>query len=170
MLNEGLIVNDTAALVKSEIVRQIRCLGRATPDELEQAVFKALVGHGREFAFVVLDAHEEDRVDFYLPLREGETVVGCGAGCDLALNRDGLSRKHVALSRSGGDVSFRDNGPYSVAVARLRHDGFDYVPFDRGLVDYKIAAIDSTWSGLCFARRAARTSDSAKTAHQGRGK
>jgi hypothetical protein len=23
----------------------------------------------------------------------------------------------------------------------------------RGLVDYKIAAIDATWSGLCFARR-----------------
>jgi CheY-like chemotaxis protein len=26
----------------------------------------------------------------------------------------------------------------------------------RGLVDYKIAAIDATWSGLCFARRRAR--------------
>jgi CheY-like chemotaxis protein len=26
----------------------------------------------------------------------------------------------------------------------------------RGLVDYKIAAIDETWSGLCFARRKAR--------------
>jgi len=27
---------------------------------------------------------------------------------------------------------------------------------DRGLVDYKIAAIDATWSGLCFARRSTR--------------
>jgi len=27
----------------------------------------------------------------------------------------------------------------------------------RGLVDYKIAAIDATWSGLCFARRKARS-------------
>lgn len=26
-----------------------------------------------------------------------------------------------------------------------------------GLVDYKIAAIDATWSGLCFARRKAKT-------------
>jgi hypothetical protein len=26
----------------------------------------------------------------------------------------------------------------------------------RGFVDYKISAIDATWSGLCFARRAAR--------------
>ena len=26
-----------------------------------------------------------------------------------------------------------------------------------GLVDYKVAAIDATWSGLCFARRKARS-------------
>jgi len=25
-----------------------------------------------------------------------------------------------------------------------------------GLVDYKVAAVDATWSGLCFARRRAR--------------
>jgi hypothetical protein len=48
MLNEGLIVNDTAALVKSEIVNQLRRLGRTTPDQLEAAVFKALVGHSRD--------------------------------------------------------------------------------------------------------------------------
>jgi len=48
MLNEGLIVNDTKALVKSEVVNQIRRLGRTTPDELERAVFETLVGHRRE--------------------------------------------------------------------------------------------------------------------------
>jgi len=48
MFNEGLIVNDTAALVRSEIVNQIRRLGPSTPDELERAVFKALVGHDRD--------------------------------------------------------------------------------------------------------------------------
>jgi hypothetical protein len=48
MLNEGLIVNDTKALVKSEIVNQIRHLGFTTPDELERAVFKSLVGHERD--------------------------------------------------------------------------------------------------------------------------
>ena len=37
MLNEGIIVNDTKALVKSEIVNQIRLLRRANPDELERA-------------------------------------------------------------------------------------------------------------------------------------
>ena len=48
MLNEGLIVNNAAALVKSEIVRQIRRLGPTTPDQLERAVFEALVGCRRE--------------------------------------------------------------------------------------------------------------------------
>ena len=48
MLNEGLIVNDTTSMVKSEIVNQSRRLGPATPDQLEAAVFRALVGHSRD--------------------------------------------------------------------------------------------------------------------------
>jgi hypothetical protein len=48
MLNEGIIVNDSAALLKSEIVNQLHRLGRTTPDELERAVFRALVGHDRD--------------------------------------------------------------------------------------------------------------------------
>ena len=48
MLNEGLIVNDTTALVKSEMVNQIRRLGPTTPDELERAVFRSITGHERE--------------------------------------------------------------------------------------------------------------------------
>jgi hypothetical protein len=34
--------------MKSEIVNRIRHLGSASPDELERAVFKSLVGHDRE--------------------------------------------------------------------------------------------------------------------------
>lgn len=48
MLNEGLIVNDTTSLVKSEIVSQIRRLGPSAPDALERAVFEALVGRNHE--------------------------------------------------------------------------------------------------------------------------
>ncbi|MHC4398908.1 MAG: hypothetical protein ACYTG0_04430 [Planctomycetota bacterium] len=48
MLNEGLIVNDASALVKSEIVNQIRRLCHTTPDALERAAFKALVGRNLE--------------------------------------------------------------------------------------------------------------------------
>jgi hypothetical protein len=48
MLNEGLIKNDTSALVRSEIVSQLRRLGPIAPDSLERAVFKSLVGHDRD--------------------------------------------------------------------------------------------------------------------------
>ena len=48
MLNEGLIHNDTMALVRSAIVDQIRKLGPTSPNQLERAVFKALVGHDRD--------------------------------------------------------------------------------------------------------------------------
>jgi len=48
MLNEGIIVNSTTALTKSEIVSQIRRLGPTTPEDLERAVFTALTGHTRD--------------------------------------------------------------------------------------------------------------------------
>jgi hypothetical protein len=48
MLNEGIVVNDAAVLVKSEIVNQIRRLGPTSPDELERVVFESLTGHKRE--------------------------------------------------------------------------------------------------------------------------
>jgi len=48
MLNEGIIVNNSAALVKSEMVKQIRRLGPTTPDQFERTVFKALTGHDRD--------------------------------------------------------------------------------------------------------------------------
>jgi hypothetical protein len=48
MLNEGIIVNDAKTVVKSEMVRQLRRLERATPDEWERAVFTAFTGQKRE--------------------------------------------------------------------------------------------------------------------------
>ena len=48
MLNEGIVVNDTVVLVKSEIINQIRRLGPTSPDELERVVFESLTGHKRE--------------------------------------------------------------------------------------------------------------------------
>ena len=48
MLNEGIVVNDAAVLVKSEIINQIRRLGPTSPDELERVVFESLTGHKRE--------------------------------------------------------------------------------------------------------------------------
>ena len=48
MLNEGIILNNAAALVKSKIVDEIRNLGSTSPDELERTVFKSITGHSRD--------------------------------------------------------------------------------------------------------------------------
>ena len=45
--SEGLIVNDTTALMKSEIVNQIRRLGPTSPQKLERAVFELLLHASR---------------------------------------------------------------------------------------------------------------------------
>jgi len=73
MLNEGLIVNDSRALVKSEIVKQIRSLGPTTPDELERAVFKGLTGHDR----VEVDWDIEDnQAGYFTWLKSFDQLVG----------------------------------------------------------------------------------------------
>jgi hypothetical protein len=48
MLNEGIVASDTTTAMKSEMVRQINRLRRATPDAWERAVFEAITGHTRE--------------------------------------------------------------------------------------------------------------------------
>jgi len=73
MLNEGLIVNDTAALVKSGIVDQIRNLGATTPDDLERAVFKALTGHDRDD--VDWDV-EGNQAGYYTWLKSFDQMIG----------------------------------------------------------------------------------------------
>jgi hypothetical protein len=73
MLNEGLIVNDTTALVKSEMVRQIRRLGATTPDDLERAVFKALIGHDREE--VDWDV-EDNQAGYYTWIKSFDQLIG----------------------------------------------------------------------------------------------
>jgi len=73
MLNEGIIVNDTASLVKSEIVKQIRRLGRANPDELERAVFRALSGHDREEVDWEI---EDNQAGYYTWVKSFDQLVG----------------------------------------------------------------------------------------------
>jgi hypothetical protein len=48
MLNEGILVGDATTALRSEMVRQLRRLGRGTPDALERAVFTSLTGGTRE--------------------------------------------------------------------------------------------------------------------------
>ena len=44
------------------------------------------------------------------PLREGISVVGRGAGAEVRLVADGVSRRHVELRREGEQVLARDTG------------------------------------------------------------
>jgi len=72
MLNEGLIRNDAAALAKSEILNQIRRSGRTTVDELEQSVFHALTGHGREEVDWSL---EDNQAGYYTWIRSFDQLI-----------------------------------------------------------------------------------------------
>lgn len=45
MLNEGIVVNNTKTLMKSEIVRQLGRLGSTDPETLGRAVFHGVTGH-----------------------------------------------------------------------------------------------------------------------------
>jgi hypothetical protein len=48
MLNEGIVLSDNKASIKSVMVDQIRQLKEATPDAWEREVFRILTGHDRE--------------------------------------------------------------------------------------------------------------------------
>jgi hypothetical protein len=73
MVNEGVVVEDAAAAVKSEIIKQIRRSGPTTPDELERAVFNALVGHEREE--VDWDI-EDNQAGYFTWLKSFDQLVG----------------------------------------------------------------------------------------------
>ena len=72
MLSEGIIVNDTAALVLSEVVNQARRLGPSTPDELERAVFESLVGRTREEVDWDL---EDNQAGYYTWLKSFDQLI-----------------------------------------------------------------------------------------------
>jgi hypothetical protein len=72
MLNEGMIANSAAALVKSEMVKQIRELGPCSPDEFERAVFKALTGRNREEVDWDLD---DNQAGFYTWLKSFDQLI-----------------------------------------------------------------------------------------------
>ena len=48
MINEGIIVNDTAANLRTEMLRKIHLLGEVTAHDWERAVFESLTGSSRE--------------------------------------------------------------------------------------------------------------------------
>lgn len=73
MLNEGIITSDARALVKSEMIRQLRRLGATTPDEWERSVFKALTGHEREEVDWRI---EDNQAGYYSWIRSFDGLIG----------------------------------------------------------------------------------------------
>ncbi len=73
MLNEGIIVNNSAALVKSEMVKQIRRLGPTTPDQFERTVFRALTGHDRDEVDWEI---EDNQAGYYTWLKSFDELIG----------------------------------------------------------------------------------------------
>ena len=58
MLNEGILTNNATTIIKSEMINQLRRLGGGTAQEIEQAVFKAIVGHDpQEIDWDIEDNH-----------------------------------------------------------------------------------------------------------------
>jgi hypothetical protein len=124
-----------------------------------------------------MDAYSGTPLPKKLGVREGTTVayIGSRGGFDVELPagaRVVRGRANVVLLfvRSRAELERRFAG----AVARLDEPGRLWIAWpkrasglqtdlgeaqvraygmERGLVDYKVAALDSVWSGLCFARR-----------------
>jgi hypothetical protein len=72
MPNEGIIIDTSRTLMKSEMIHAIHELGAATPDEWERSVFKRLTGHERE---EVDWDFEDNQAGYYLWLKSFDQLV-----------------------------------------------------------------------------------------------
>jgi len=61
MLNEGILISDTATMMKSEMIKQIRRLKSTTPNQWERSVFWAVTGYDRD----EIDFEVDDNVTAY---------------------------------------------------------------------------------------------------------
>ena len=83
-------------------------------------------------------------------------------GLLFARSRADLRRRFASAARAMGDrcalwIAWPKKA--SGVVTDLDENVVRDLGLAAGLVDYKVAAIDATWSGLCFARRRARRND-----------
>jgi CheY-like chemotaxis protein len=98
------------------------------------------------------------------PLPEGAVVRGdtrsaFNVGLLFVRSKADLARRFPAAAKAmGSPGALWILWPKQASGARtdLDQNAIRAFGLARGLVDYKIAAIDETWSGLCFARRKAR--------------
>ena len=98
------------------------------------------------------------------PLPEGaslrsDTRVPYGVGVLFASSKAELARRFPAAKKAMGEpCALWLAWPKQASGVPTDLDGNRVREFAllAGLVDYKVAAIDATWSGLCFARRKQR--------------
>jgi hypothetical protein len=98
------------------------------------------------------------------PLPEGAAVrkgtrSPFNVGLLFARSRADLGRRFPAAAKAMGDpgalwIAWPKKA--SGVVTDLDESFVRDIGLAAGLVDYKVAAIDAVWSGLCFARRKAR--------------
>jgi hypothetical protein len=90
MLNEGIIVTDAKAQVKSEMLRQLWAEPRITPERWEERVFGALLGAQRgEVDFKV----EDNQAGYYTWVRSFDQLIA-------ELIEDGYVREEATESGS----------------------------------------------------------------------
>lgn len=111
---------------------------------------------------VLLGAPEGFR-DALGELPAGARLAARGAG-DVAVlfarSRSDLERRLPAAERAmgaGGRLWIAWPKQASGVATDLREGAVREAGLAAGLVDYKVAAIDATWAGLCFARRKVST-------------
>ena len=110
MLNEGIITNDTTALVKSEMVRQLRELGETTPEQWENATFEAFTGSKRD----EIDWEVEDnKAGYYLWLKSFDNFIQelVDEGYATVESAEGSDAKTI---KPGGDAG--ETGDWSQMV------------------------------------------------------
>jgi hypothetical protein len=99
------------------------------------------------------------------PLPEGAVVRGAArsafdVGLLFARSQADLSRRFPAAAKAmgvPGALWIAWPKKASGVPTDLDENAVRAFGLARGLVDYKVAAIDATWSGLCFARRKTRS-------------
>jgi len=72
MLNEGIVIEDAKARIKSIIIHELQRLGSATPDSLERGVFVALTGNSRED---VDWTFEDNQAGYYTWMRSFDQLI-----------------------------------------------------------------------------------------------
>lgn len=102
MLNEGIITNSDTALVKSEMVRQLRRLGETSPKSWEGATFEALTGNTRD----EIDWEVEDnKAGYFLWVKTFDTLVGelVEDGYAIVNEAEGSGEKTIRLGEVADD-------------------------------------------------------------------